>query len=159
MSKKLALILSLAMAALPGVAQALGLGEIKLNSALNDKFSADIQVVGATSDELDSLDVKLASLAQFTQAGLDHPDALNQLQFVVVRNADGTAYVHITSNQPVREPFLDFLIDANWNNGELIREYTVLLNPPAFQTANAPKPEAASAPAPASAAPVAAAPA
>ncbi|HET7176173.1 MAG TPA: FimV/HubP family polar landmark protein [Gammaproteobacteria bacterium] len=158
MSKKLALILSLALGALPGVAQALGLGEIKLNSALNDKFSADIQVVGATSDELDSLDVKLASLAQFTQAGLDHPDALSQLQFVVVRNADGTAYVHITSNQPVREPFLDFLIDANWNNGELIREYTVLLNPPAFQTANAPKTEAA-APAPASVAPVAATPA
>src|SRR5579859_7521991 len=159
MSKKLVLILSLAMAALPGVAQALGLGEIKLNSALNDKFSADIQIVGATSDELDSLDVKLASLAQFGQAGLDHPEVLSQLQFVVVRNADGTAYVHITSTQAVREPFLDFLIDANWNNGELIREYTVLLNPQSFQTASAPKPEAAAAPAPVPATVAAAAPA
>jgi len=148
MSKKLTLVLTLAMAVLPGAAYALGLGEIKLNSALNDKFSADIQVVGATSDELDSLDVKLASLAQFSQAGLDHPEVLAQLQFVVVRNADGTAYVHITSTQAVREPFLDFLIDANWNNGELIREYTVLLNPQSFQTASAPKPEAAAAPAP-----------
>ncbi|HEV2110915.1 MAG TPA: FimV/HubP family polar landmark protein, partial [Gammaproteobacteria bacterium] len=156
MSKKLALILSLAMAALPGVAQALGLGEIKLNSALNDRFSADIQIVGATSDELDSLDVKLASLAQFSQAGLDHPEVLSQLQFVVVRNADGSAYVHITSSQGVHEPFLDFLIDANWNNGELIREYTVLLNPQSFQTASAPKTEAA---APVTTPPVAAAPA
>ena len=159
MSKKLALILSLAMAALPGVAQALGLGEIKLNSALNDKFSADIQIVGATSDELDSLDVKLASLAQFSQAGLDHPEVLGQLQFVVVRNADGTAYVHITSSQGVHEPFLDFLIDANWNNGELIREYTVLLNPQSFQNASAPKTEAAPAAAPVTAAAVVAAPA
>ena len=162
MSKKLVLVLSLAMAVLPGAAYALGLGEIKLNSALNDKFSADIQVVGATSDELDSLDVKLASLAQFSQAGLDHPEVLGQLQFVVVRNADGTAYVHITSSQAVREPFLDFLIDANWNNGELIREYTVLLNPQSFQTATAPKPEAATAPAPVAAvapAPVVTAPA
>ena len=158
MSKKLVLVLSLAMAVLPGAAYALGLGEIKLNSALNDKFSADIQVVGATSDELDSLDVKLASLAQFSQAGLDHPEVLTQLQFVVVRNADGTAYVHITSNQGVREPFLDFLIDANWNNGELIREYTVLLNPQSFQTANAPKTEAAVAPAPATVAAVVPAP-
>jgi pilus assembly protein FimV len=158
MSKKLVLVLSLAMAVLPGAAYALGLGEIKLNSALNDKFSADIQVVGATSDELDSLDVKLASLAQFSQAGLDHPEVLTQLQFVVVRNADGTAYVHITSSQGVREPFLDFLIDANWNNGELIREYTVLLNPQSFQTANAPKTEAAVAPAPATVAAVAPAP-
>ena len=161
MSKKLTFALSLAMALLPLSAHALGLGEIKLNSALNDKFSADIQVIGATSDELDSLDVKLAGLAQFTQAGLDHPGVLDQLQFVVVRNPDGTAYVHISSTQAVREPFLDFLIDANWNNGELIREYTVLLNPPSFQTATAAKPEAAPTPAaatqppaPAAAAPV-----
>ncbi len=156
MSKKLAFFLSLALAGLPTAAGALGLGEIKLNSALNDKFSADIQVVGATSDELDSLDVKLASLNQFNQAGLDHPDVLGQLQFLVVRNPDGTAYIHITSSQGVREPFLDFLIDANWNNGELIREYTVLLNPPNLQTAEATKPQAA--PAAPAAAPAASAP-
>ena len=152
MTKKLTFVFSLVLAVLPMAAQALGLGEIKLNSALNDRFSADIPVIGATSDELDSLDVKLAGLAQFAQAGLDHPEVLNQLQFVVVRNPDGSAYIHITSSQPVSEPFLDFLIDANWNNGEMIREYTALLNPPTFQTANAAKP-APVAPAPATQAP------
>ena len=159
---KLKLLLALASAALPLTANALGLGEIKLNSALNDRFNADIPVVGATSDELDSLDVKLANMAQFTHAGLDRPDVLNQLQFVVVRNADGSSYIHITSNAAMREPFLDFLLDAEWNNGELIREYTVLLNPPAFQTTNtAPAPAAAApaqVPAAASTAPVATAP-
>ena len=145
MSMKLKVLLALVSAALPVAANALGLGEIKLNSALNDKFNADIPVVGATSDELDSLDVKLAGLSQFTQAGLDRPEVLSQLQFVVVRNPDGTSFIHISSNAAVREPFLDFLLDANWNNGELIREYTVLLNPPAFQTANT----APAAPAPA----------
>jgi pilus assembly protein FimV len=158
---KLKVLLALASAALPLTANALGLGEIKLNSALNDKFNADIPVVGATSDELDSLDVKLAGLSQFSHAGLDRPGVLDQLQFVVVRNPDGSSYIHITSNAAVREPFLDFLLDANWNNGELIREYTVLLNPPAFQTTNtAPAPAAQPAPEPAavSAAPVAAAP-
>ncbi|HEX4299581.1 MAG TPA: FimV/HubP family polar landmark protein [Gammaproteobacteria bacterium] len=160
MSKKLIVLLALVSAALPMAANALGLGEIKLNSALNDKFNADIPVVGATSDELDSLDVKLAGLNQFTQAGLDRPGVLDQLQFVVVRNPDGTSYIHITSNAAVREPFLDFLVDANWNNGELIREYTVLLNPPTFQTANAapsapaPQPAAAAPSAPVAAAPV-----
>jgi pilus assembly protein FimV len=157
MSKKLIVLLALASAALPVAANALGLGEIKLNSALNDKFNADIPVVGATSDELDSLDVKLAGLNQFTQAGLDRPSVLDQLLFVVVRNPDGTSYIHITSNAAVREPFLDFLVDANWNNGELIREYTVLLNPPTFQTANAAP--STPAPQPAAAAPAATAPA
>jgi pilus assembly protein FimV len=158
---KLKVILALAVAALPLTANALGLGEIKLNSALNDRFNADIPVVGATSDELDSLDVKLAALAQFSHAGLDRPAALDQLQFVVVRNPDGSSYIHITSNAAMREPFLDFLLDANWNNGELIREYTVLLNPPAFQTTNtapAPAEQPAAAPAAVPAAPVAAVP-
>ncbi|HSN17080.1 MAG TPA: FimV/HubP family polar landmark protein [Gammaproteobacteria bacterium] len=157
-------LLALASAALPMAANALGLGEIKLNSALNDRLNADIPVVGATSDELDSLEVKVAGLTQFTQAGLDRPDVLNQLRFVVVRNSDGTSFVHVTSSQAVREPFLDFLVDATWNNGELIREYTVLLNPPTFQTANA-APSAAApavthqAPAASTAAPVAVTPA
>ena len=158
MSKKLKILLALVSAALPVAASALGLGEIKLNSALNDKFNADIPVVGASSDELDSLDVKLAGLSQFTHAGLDRPDVLSQLQFVVVRNPDGSSYIHISSNAAVREPFLDFLLDANWNNGELIREYTVLLNPPAFQTTNTATPPAAPASAPQAAAAVATAP-
>jgi len=164
MRMKWKVLLALASAALPMAANALGLGEIKLNSALNDKFNADIPVVGATSDELDSLEVKLAGMNQFTQAGLDRPDALNQLQFVVVRNVDGTSFVHITSNAAMREPFLDFLVDAEWNNGELIREYTVLLNPPTFQTANAaptastPAAQPAPAPAASTAAPMAAVP-
>ncbi|MGH8370303.1 MAG: FimV/HubP family polar landmark protein, partial [Gammaproteobacteria bacterium] len=84
---------------------------------------------------LDSLQVKLASQAQFQQAGLDYPAVLVKLEFQVVRKSDGTAYLHVTSPEPIREPFLDFLIDATWDNGELLREYTVLLNPPNFETA------------------------
>ncbi|HEX6549686.1 MAG TPA: FimV/HubP family polar landmark protein [Gammaproteobacteria bacterium] len=150
MSKKLAFLLAFAAVLVPFVANALGLGEIKLNSALNQNLSADIQIVGAASDELDSLQVKLASPAQFQQAGLDYPAVLAKLQFQVVRKSDGTAYLHVTSPGPIREPFLDFLIDATWDNGELLREYTVLLNPPNFETATkaAPAPAKPAMPAP-----------
>ncbi|HET7649128.1 MAG TPA: FimV/HubP family polar landmark protein [Gammaproteobacteria bacterium] len=151
MSKKLVCVLTFATAlAMPLAASALGLGEIKLNSALNQDLNADIQIVGAASDELDSLQVKLASQAQFQQAGIDYPAVLSNLRFQVVRKADGTAYLHVTSPGPIREPFLDFLIDANWDNGELLREYTVLLNPPNFET---PTKAAASKPAVAAPAP------
>ncbi|MGH8373308.1 MAG: FimV/HubP family polar landmark protein [Gammaproteobacteria bacterium] len=135
MSKKLACLLTFVTVLMPFAANALGLGEIKLNSALNENLNADIQIVGAASDELDSLQVKLASQAQFQQAGLDYPIVLAKLQFQVVRKPDGTAYLHVTSPGPIREPFLDFLLDATWDNGELLREYTVLLNPPNFETA------------------------
>ena len=150
MSKTLACVLAFVTALmLPLVAGALGLGEIKLNSALNQKLNADIQIVGAASDELDSLQVTLASPAQFKHAGLEYPAVLNKLQFQVVRKSDGTAYLHITSPRSIREPFLDFLIDAKWDNGELLREYTVLLNPPNFETASKPAPAPAKQAAPA----------
>lgn len=159
MSKKLVFVLALALA--PLAANALGLGEIKLNSALNQPLSADIMVVSAAPDEISSLHVKLASAAQFQQAGIPMSNALSQLQFQVVPGANGTATIHISSSQPFREPFLDVLLDVTWDNGELIREYTVFLNPPNFESttqsapASAPSASAApvTAPAPSSVAP------
>lgn len=134
MSKKLTFVLACALAVLPLAANALGLGEIKLNSTLNQPLNADIPIVGAASDEINSLHIKVASAAQFQQAGIPMPEVLSQLQFQVVQGPNGTASVHITSSKPLREPFLDFLADATWDNGELIREYTVFLNPPNFET-------------------------
>ncbi|MGA9851938.1 MAG: FimV/HubP family polar landmark protein [Gammaproteobacteria bacterium] len=152
MSKKLAFVLVFAFAILPLAANALGLGEIKLNSSLNQPFSADIPVVGAASDEVNSLHVKVASAQQFQQAGIPMADALNQLQFQVMQGPNATAYVHISSSQPFREPFVDVLVDATWDNGELIREYTVFLNPSSFESA------VPAAPSPAPAQPAASAP-
>lgn len=148
MSKKLAFVLALALALLPLTSNALGLGEIKLESALNQPLNAEIPIVGAAPGEINSLHVKVASPGQFQQAGVPMSDALNQLRFAVVTGPDGTASVHITSTQPFREPFLDVLLDATWDNGELIREYTVFLNPPNFEGAAKPAPAPAAAPAP-----------
>lgn len=133
MIKKLAFVLALALALVPLASNALGLGEIKLHSALNQPLNAEIPVVGATADEISSLHIKLASAGQFQQAGIPESAGLNQLKFKVVPGPNGTASVHITSTGPFREPFLDILIDATWDNGELIREYTVFLNPPNFE--------------------------
>lgn len=154
MSKKLVFVLALALTAVPLAANALGLGEIKLNSALNQPLSADIAVVSAAPDEIDSLHVKLASAAQFKQAGIPMADVLSKLQFRVVPGANGTATVHVSTTQPFREPFMDVLLDVTWDNGELIREYTVFLNPPNFESTT----QAAPAPAPATTTPVSAAP-
>ncbi|MGH8320670.1 MAG: FimV/HubP family polar landmark protein [Gammaproteobacteria bacterium] len=148
MSKKLTFVLAFAFAVLPVVAQALGLGEIKLNSALNQPFSADIPIVSAAPDEISSLHVKAASAAQFQQAGIPMSDVLGQLKFQVVLGPNGTAFVHISSSKAFREPFMDVLVDATWDNGELLREYTVFLNPPSFENATqAPSAPAAAAPA------------
>ncbi|MDJ0760402.1 MAG: FimV/HubP family polar landmark protein [Woeseiaceae bacterium] len=114
-------------------AWALGLGEIKLNSALNEPFEAEIELLSATPEELAELTVKLASSDAFARYGLDRPAYLQGLTFDIVEvgRADGN-YVRVTSRQPMTEPFLTFLVEASWARGRLLREYTVLLDPPTF---------------------------
>ena len=118
---------------LPETAFTLGLGEIEVNSALNQKLKADIELLSATPEDTETIIVKLASRKEFTRAGLDRPYLLNDLRFKA-ENIDGVPHIIVTSGSPIREPFLNFLVEIDWPNGHLLREYTVLLDPPVFMT-------------------------
>jgi len=118
---------------LPETAFTLGLGEIEVNSALNQKLSADIELLSATPEDTESIIVKLASRKEFSRAGLDRPYLLNDLRFKS-EIVDGVPHIKVSSGSPIREPFLNFLVEIDWPNGHLIREYTVLLDPPVFMT-------------------------
>ncbi|MEO7387572.1 MAG: FimV/HubP family polar landmark protein [Gammaproteobacteria bacterium] len=142
---------------LPLTAGALGLGEITLRSALNQPFVAEIPVTAATPDELNQLSVQLAPVATFERFGLDRPRFLDDLKFQVQREGS-RAVVRVTSDQPVSEPFISLLLDVGWPQGRLLREYTVLLDPPTFAAGPAATPTAAPAP-PMAAGPAASAPA
>ncbi len=126
------LLLVLALIALPGLAFALGLGKLQLNSALNQPFDARIELLSASADELDNLNVGLADTEAFRRAKIDRPFVLTKLKFEVVDSEAGADYIHITSRDAIREPFLNFLLETNWSSGRLYREYTVLLDPPLY---------------------------
>jgi len=111
---------------------ALGLGNIQLNSGLNQPFDARIELLSPTASELDSLMVSLASVEAFERAGIDRAFVLGSLRFEIQQGDSGQDFVHVTSREPLREPFLNFLIEASWANGRLYREYTVLLDPPLY---------------------------
>ena len=117
---------------IPSLASALGLGRLQLNSALNEPFDARIRLLSPTADELDSLEVRLADSAAFARVNMDRPAVLGRLRFRLDRAERGADTIHITSAEPIREPFLRFLIEINWSNGRLFREYTVLLDPPLY---------------------------
>ncbi len=68
---------------------ALGLGDIHLNSALNAPLDADIELIGATPDDLSSLKAQIASRETFARNGLDFPSFLSSLSFTPVHTADG----------------------------------------------------------------------
>src|SRR5712675_1318787 len=122
-------------ALLPAAAMALGLGDIHLKSALNAPLDAEIDVT-ATPDELAGLKVILASRESFARYGLDYPAYLNTVTLVPAKSADGRDVLRVHSTDVVTEPFATLLIEANWARGRLVREYTVLLDPPAFTGAN-----------------------
>ena len=119
----------------PNALFALGLGEIHLNSALNQPFDADIDLVSAADEDLSALRASLASGDTFTRYGLDKPAYLADFTFRVVRGPNGQDVLKVTSPKPVTEPFVTLLVEANWPRGRLLREYTVLLDPPVYAPA------------------------
>jgi pilus assembly protein FimV len=116
---------------MPTAALALGLGDIHLKSALNAPLDADIDLT-ASGEELAGLKVTLASRESFSRYGLDYPAYLASVTMLPAKAADGHDVVHVRSSEPVTEPFATLLIEANWARGRLVREYTVLLDPPVF---------------------------
>lgn len=132
-----------------GDANALALGRIVVQSALGEPLKAEIDVPDINPEEASSLRVGLASSEAFRAAGMDFNSALSNLQISLQRRANGTAYLQLSSTRPVNEPFVDIIVEANWASGRMVRDYTLLLDPPKLRAAApvSPLPAATSAPA------------
>ena len=137
MSRKLIWLGMLSLVLAPGGAMSLGLGEIRLESYLNQPLNAQIALSAGSSDELSSLKVGLASQEAFNRRGVPRPAYLNGLKFRIDRSAPGGAIIAVTSDAPIVEPFVTFLVEAQWSGGRVLREYTVLLDPPVFTAGQA----------------------
>ncbi len=117
-------------------AMALGLGDIRVLSRPGQPLLAEIPVISADPAELQNLRVGLAAPATFERVGLQRPSGLvGELQFELTRNAQGRAVVRVTSQTPVDTPSLAFLVEADWGQGRLVREYSALVDAPASATA------------------------
>ena len=116
-------------------AYAAGLGRLHVQSALGQPLSADVDVPAVGQDEAPTLQVRLAPQSAFSQANLEFNPALTQLRFDLKPRGDGSYVVHVSSAQPVNEPFLDLLLELSWSTGRVLREYTVLLDPPGLKLA------------------------
>jgi pilus assembly protein FimV len=138
-SRALALLLALT---LPSAAFALGLGDIHLNSALNSPLDAEIEITDVAPDEVNTLKATLAPREVFSQNGLDYPNYLTSVQVRTVLSAGGRHIIKIKSTEAITDPFITLLINVSWSHGQLVREYTMLLDPPVYT----PNPSAASAP-------------
>ncbi|VVN97125.1 hypothetical protein PS718_02362 [Pseudomonas fluorescens] len=111
------------------LSMALGLGEISVHSALNQPLKADIALLDVGTLTQNDLSVSLATADEFSRAGVERVFFLNDLKFTPILHGH-RQMIRVTSSKPVNEPFLNFLVQLNQPNGRLLREYTVLIDPP-----------------------------
>ena len=123
--------LTLAMFA---TAHAAGLGRLAVHSALGQPLDAQVDIPTDPSDDVGTLQVRLASPNEFKEAGIDYNAALATLHLHLGSGPDGMV-LHLTSARPVNEPYLDLLLELSWSGGRVVREYTILLDPPALREA------------------------
>ena len=115
--RKLAVALALAGGLGSGVAQALGLGEIELQSYLNEPLDAEIVLPQSRGVNPADVFVNIASEQAYERVGLDRNQFLSKLRFQVVTGNDGSLIVNVSSREPLREPYLNFLLELTWPSG------------------------------------------
>jgi pilus assembly protein FimV len=129
--------LGLALALASSAACALGLGQIEVKSRAGQPLLAEIPVIASGPEELAQLRAGLASPETFQRIGLEPPQGIvTDLRFTLAVDANGKPIIRVTSTQPVQQPLLTFLIEVDWGQGRLTREYSALLDAP--RTASAP---------------------
>ncbi|WLH82901.1 FimV/HubP family polar landmark protein [Pseudomonas sp. FP2338] len=153
--RKLVLAIAAASALSSGMAQALQLGEMTLKSKLNQPLSVEIELLDVGGLTAAEITPSLASDQAFVDAGVDRQAFLNDLTFTPVVNPSGRSVVRVTSSKPLPDSYVRFLLQVQWPNGRLMRDYSVLLDPAKFEQ-SAP---ATSAPTPRLSAPTTTAPA
>lgn len=121
----------LGLALLSNVALALGLGEIRVKSQPGQPLLAEIPIISSEPGELEQLRARLASPVTFERVGLPRPQGLvNELDFAVALDDAGRPVVRVTSRTPVDVPAVNFLIEVDWGQGRLVREYSALVSAP-----------------------------
>lgn len=127
-----------ALSLLPAASWALGLGRLNVQSALGEALHAEIDVTSLTPEESSTLQVRVASPETYRAAGVDFNQVLAATTITLQKRADGRSFLNIVSDRSVQEPFVDVILDLAWSSGRLVREYTLLFDPPSATRAQAP---------------------
>ncbi|MGM9480008.1 FimV/HubP family polar landmark protein [Roseateles sp. NT4] len=112
-------------------AQALGLGRLSVQSALGETMRAEIDVSSLTSEEAATLKVRVAPPESYRATGVEYNPVLTSTQVQIVRN-NGRTLLRVSSDRSVQEPFVDVILELTWSGGRLVREYTLLFDPPSL---------------------------
>lgn len=119
-------------------AHALALGRVTVQSALGEALRAEIDIAEINAEEASSLRVGIASSEAFKAAGLEYSATVIGVQISLQKRPDGRSFLRLSSPRPVTEPFVDLVVEANWASGRVVRDYTMLFDPPKLRQATGP---------------------
>jgi pilus assembly protein FimV len=128
-------------------ATALSLGRITVQSALGEPLRAEIDIPDINAEEASSLKISVALPEAFRAAGLDYNPAMASLQATLQRRQDGRSYLRLRSERSINDPFVDMILEANWATGRIVRDYTLLFDPPGLRQSAAATPTPSQVPA------------
>lgn len=120
-----AIVVTIFLLVVHPAAYALAISDVQLNSALNQTLDATVEILSATPQELDSLNMSVSRLTGKSAGDYYWPG----IKVELVRPEKGKSYLKITSKEAVREPILKFLLELDWATGRIKREYSLLINP------------------------------
>ncbi|MDO9315522.1 MAG: FimV/HubP family polar landmark protein [Burkholderiaceae bacterium] len=109
---------------------ALGLGRLAVQSSLGETLRAEIDVTSLTPEEAGNLKIRIAAPETYRASGVDYNSVLPSTQAALLKRADGRPFLRLTSDRVVQEPFVDVILELSWSTGRLVREYTLLFDPP-----------------------------
>jgi pilus assembly protein FimV len=112
---------------------ALSLGRLTVQSALGEPLRAEIDVPDINAEEAASLRTNVAAPEAFKAAGLEYNPAMSSLQATLQRRADGRAFIRLSSDRPINDPFVDMILETSWASGRIVRDYTMLFDPPVLR--------------------------
>ncbi len=130
--KKLSIALGLTL--FPVSILAAGLGQLNMSSGIGEPLRAEIELLSVTPAEKASLKANIAPDAAYAAQGLERPASHQDIQVQIAKSSAGKDVLKLRSSQPIDEPFLDMLVEVEWETGRILREYTVLLDPPGYNT-------------------------
>lgn len=119
-------------------ANALSLGRVHVQSALGQALKAEIDILDINAEEAATLSARIASPEAFKSAGLDYNPALTGLQATLQRRANGRAFLKLSGDRVINDPFVDLILETSWSTGRIVRDYTMLFDPPGLTAASAP---------------------
>lgn len=123
-------------------ASALSLGRVNVQSALGEPLRAEIEILEINEEEASSLRPRVALPDSFRASGMEYSQALNGLQISLQRRPDGQRYLRLSNSRPINEPYVDLILEASWSSGRVVRDYTMLFDPPTLNGGQAAVPQA-----------------